>query len=92
MKTPSAPTFLTNADMKVTAAVNAPTCSVVESSTRSSRRIALSITPESATARLITSTEAMMMITELEKPSNALFAGTTPVSTAADRASAATRS
>jgi len=45
-----------------------------------------------ATARLITSTEPMMMITELEKPSKAFFAGTTPVRTAADSAKAATRS
>ena len=92
MKTPSAPTFFTKADRKLTAAVSAPTCSVVESSTRSSRRIALSITPETATARLITSTEAMMMMTGLANPSNAFFAGTTPVRTAADRAIAATRS
>ena len=92
MKTPSAPTFLTNADMKLTAAVNVAICKVVESSTRSSRRIAWSITPETATARLITSTEAMMTITGLAKPSNAFFAGTTPVRMAADRAIAATRS
>ena len=36
MNTPSAPTFLTNADMKLTAAVSVAICSVVESSTRSS--------------------------------------------------------
>ena len=92
MKTPSAPTFFTKADRKLTAAVSAPTCSVVELSMRSMRRIAVSITPETATARLITSTEAMMMTTGLEKPSNAFFAGTTPESTAADSAIAATRS
>ena len=92
MKTPSAPTFLTKADRKLTAAVSAAICSVVESSTRIRRRIALSITPETATARLITSTDAMMMMTGLAKPSNAFFAGTTPVRTAADSASAATRS
>ena len=63
MNTPSAPTFLTKADMKLTAAVSAAICSVVELSTRSRRRIALSITPETATARLITSTDAMMMMT-----------------------------
>jgi hypothetical protein len=50
------------------------------------------MTPETATARLITSTEAMMMTTELENPENALAGGTTPVSMAADSASAPTRS
>ena len=92
MNTPNAPTFFTNADMNVTAPVSALTCSVVESKTRSTRRMALSITPDSATARLTTSTDAMMMITELEKPLNALSAGTTPHSTAAERQMAATRS
>ena len=92
MKMPSAPTFFTKADRKLTAAVSAPTCSVVESSLRSIRRITVSITPETVTARLITSTEAMMMMTGLANPSNAFFAGTIPESTAAERAIAATRS
>ena len=63
MNTPSAPTFLTKAERKLTAAVSAPICSEVESSTRNTRRIAFSITPETEKARLITRTEAMMMMT-----------------------------
>ena len=63
MNMPSAPTFLTKADMKLTAAVSAAICSVVELRKRSRRRIALSITPDTETARLITSTDAMMMTT-----------------------------
>ena len=92
MKIPSVPTFLMKADRKLTAAVSTAICSEVESSTRSRRRIALSIMPETAIARLTTRTDAMMMMTGLAKPTNAFFAGTTPVRTAADRASAATRS
>ncbi len=57
-----------------------------------SRRIASPITPETAIARLSTSTEAMSTMSALEKPRNAWFTGTTPVTIVAASASAATTS
>ena len=51
-----------------------------------------SITPERATAALITSAQAMMTTTSLVKPKNACFTLTTPPSTLARRAASATTS
>jgi len=92
MKMPSVPTFFMNADRNVTQAVSVPTRSEVVRSRVSSRRMAASTTPEAAIARPSTRTEAMMMMTGLEKPSNTFSRGTMPVSAAQERARAATMS
>ena len=55
-------------------------------------RIAASTTPERAIAALTTRAAAIMMTTSSENPSNALAAGTTPISTPTVKAANATKS
>ena len=88
----SAPTFLLAIDSSAVAAASTGTwvCSVF--SRESSGRSASSTTPLRSNAALTTSAAAMITTTSLLKPSKALAAGTTPISTPVSTEPSATTS
>jgi hypothetical protein len=78
---------LLNTDSKATAPVSASTCFCSVFKCSKSGLIAVSTTPERAVAALITKAAAIMITMSSAKPSNALAAGTVPVTIPEKRAS-----
>ena len=87
-----APTFLVIIDRSATATVNIGASADSRFTRASSGRSSASISPLRAKAALTTRAVAMITTTSFLKPSNADFAGTTPISTPASTEHRAIRS